>query len=1214
MDLLLKPKVFDSDHTSPTAAEEWNHWEKTLTNFINRVERKAQASTPPEEIDKLEILTNLISPSIYKHISQCNDYKTAIETLTSLFVRPSNEIFARHQLATRKQKQGESLDEYIQALKVLSKDCQFKSVTAEQNAEYAIRDAFISGICSQLIRTRLLENASLTLQDAFNQARSLDLAQKHSETYQSYSPVGASVSAPHSEPANTANYNDESSLVLAAGNYNQGQRCYYCAGRIHPRYKCPARDAECTKCFRKGHFSKACQSGKNPNYRPTKGTAASVGSSNPPTLYSISSFNSKVLSTSSVNRIPAKTLADSGANITCIDETFVTSNQIYLHPTSEEVKLASSHSAKSVGYIIADIKFKGHVYRKHKITVLPNLVAELVLGTDIMQLHESVQMEFGGKRPPLVLSSLKPIRVTAPTLFANLTKDCRPIAEKGRKYSTKDQIFIQSEVKKLLDDGIIEPSRSPWRAQLLVHRSENHKTRMCVDYSHTINQFTLLDAYPVPRVSEVISKMAAFKVFSSLDLQSAYHQVSLCESDKPFTAFQAGNRLFQFTRIPFGLRNSGAVFQRILDSIVDENNLQGVSIYCDNIYIGGMDQSSHDANLKAFLDVAEKMNITFNKGKSVYSTDTLSILGTQLSGGVMKPDPQRVNALKQLPEPKTMRELKRVIGMFAHYSQWIPNFSDNIQPLVQIKSLPLSDDAKTALANLKVLLSEAALQPVTEGIPFTVETDASDFAIGATLSQQGRPVAFHSRSLQGSEKHHSAVEKEAYSIVEALRKWHHFLVGTHFTLITDQKSVAFMFNIKHQSKIKNEKILRWRIELSSLSYDIIHRPGKENVVPDALSRTVSSVNSLSLKELHEALCHPGITRLNHYVRSKNLPYSLTEIKSVTSECRTCAKIKPNFFKPESAKLIKSTQPWERLSIDFKGPLPSQSKNRYILTVVDEFSRYPFAFPCSNMESSTVIKCFVQLFSIFGMPGFVHSDRGPSLISSELRSFLHSYGIATSNTTPYNPRGNGQCERYNGVIWNGIMLALESRKLPLNCWEEVLTDVLHSIRSLLCTATNQTPHERMFHHPRRSTLGTTLPGWLCNPGPVLLKNYKRASKYEPLVTEVELLHANPNYALVKHPDGKESNVSLRDLAPTATPMPSPYVVPQNPVPSKNLSTDQSVPPSCDLPKPLLDPMPSSENNCEQETNNENVVEPPEVNNQLRRTQRSNAGTPPVRYSP
>ena len=113
-----------------------------------------------------------------------------------------------------------------------------------------------------------------------------------------------------------------------------------------------------------------------------------------------------------------------------------------------------------------------------------------------------------------------------------------------------------------------------------------------------------------------------------------------------------------------------------------------------------------------------------------------------------------------------------------------------------------------------------------------VETDASNFAIGATLNQNGKPVAFHSRTLQGSEKHHSAIEKEAYSIVEALRKWYHLLIGNIFTLITDQRSVAFMFNSNHQSKIKNAKILRWRIELSALSYDILYRPGTENAAPD----------------------------------------------------------------------------------------------------------------------------------------------------------------------------------------------------------------------------------------------------------------------------------------------------------------------------------------------------------------------------------------------
>ena len=127
----------------------------------------------------------------------------------------------------------------------------------------------------------------------------------------------------------------------------------------------------------------------------------------------------------------------------------------------------------------------------------------------------------------------------------------------------------------------------------------------------------------------------------------------------------------------------------------------------------------------------------------------------------------------------------------------------------------------------------------------------------------------------------------------------------------------------------------------------------------------------------------------------------------------------------------------------------------------------------------------------------------------------------------------QVERYNGVVWNAILMTLKTRGLPVECWEMVLTDVLHAIRSLLCTATNVTPHERMFNHPRRSSLGITIPTWLTTPGPVFLRNYKRTSKYQPLVDEVDLVEANPNYAKIRYRDGRESNVSIRDLAPVGS---------------------------------------------------------------------------------
>ncbi|CAA9998562.1 unnamed protein product, partial [Nesidiocoris tenuis] len=259
-----------------------------------------------------------------------------------------------------------------------------------------------------------------------------------------------------------------------------------------------------------------------------------------------------------------------------------------------------------------------------------------------------------------------------------------------------------------------------------------------------------------------------------------------------------------------------------------------------------------------------------------------------------------------------------------------------------------------------------------------------------------------------------------------------------------------------------------------------------------------------------------------------------EVKRVVTTCSTCAELKPQFIKKDG-QLIKALRPFERLNIDFKGPLPqTQSGKRYILTVVDEFSRFPFAFPCADMDASTVCNHLNDLFSVFGTPAYIHSDQGTTFMSTELKSFLQDRGIATSRTTPYNPQGNGQCERYNGVIWKAVQLALRTHGLTKNQWEIVLQDALHSVRSLLCTATNATPHERMFLHPRRSSNGYSIPSWLSSGNKAYMKRHVRASKFDPYVDEVELLEVNPDYAHVRLADGREATVSVKHLAPTGNP--------------------------------------------------------------------------------
>ena len=570
-----------------------------------------------------------------------------------------------------------------------------------------------------------------------------------------------------------------------------------------------------------------------------------------------------------------------------------------------------------------------------------------------------------------------------------------------------------------------------------------------------------------------------------------------------------------------------------MQGLIKKHALRGTYCYVDDVIIAGRDSKDHKTNLDAFMKMVGLYNITLNEKKCFFNQTVIRVLGYEVSEGILKPDPSRTDSLLKLAIPSTSKALQRLMGFFSYYACWIPDFSRKIRPLVDA-SLPLDKEAISTIRLLKEAIMNAAKAPIDESVPFCIETDASDDAISGILSQRGRPVAFFSRSLHPSEKNHHIVEKEAYAIVESVRKWHHFLAMRTFTLITDQKSVSFMFDKKHSSKIKNEKILRWRLELMPYSYEIEYRAGSENSAADMLSRpSCSSVSDLTqLKRLHDALCHPGVTRLAHYVRLRNLPFSVEDVKKVLSNCQICATVKPKFFKPPNSSLIKAMKPMDRLSMDFKGPLPVTKKgNRYLLIIIDEYSRFPFAIPCKDMTTQTVMRCLTQVFSLLGTPNYLHCDNQSSFTSGEIKDFLNARGIASSHSSVYHPTGNSQAERYVGTIWRSVQLALMSNKLPNNMWDVVIDSALHSIRSLLCTATGETPHDRLFAFSRKSSSGGSLPMWLMAPGPVLLKNHVRMSKGDPLVYRVDLLApANPNSAHIRYPSGREGLVSVSDLAP------------------------------------------------------------------------------------
>ena len=732
---LLKPDRFSVEPGSAHSEKSWKHFYRTFVTCIEAV---------PGTPNKFGLLCNCVSSDVYSLIEDSDSYEAAIVTLKRLYIKPVNTVYARHQLATCRQQPHQSIDDYLQKLKHLAKDCKFEAVTANQHRDEYVRDAFISGLISNQIRQRLLENVTLDLATMFDQARSLDTAQKSSESYTSSSYNTAAVQPPIGKVEHDSSHNNSTQHIFRDQSAAvKSKSCYFC-GRspYHPRFRCPAKNSTCDNCGKRGHWREVCKgetsSSSTVDRNPTHQSAVAYN-----TTPHLASINSNLVSKSRIkvqlHGEEFSALIDSGSDLTFIHPNLLKRWNLKTFPMNRVVEVAmadTNYSVKVHRYcVLQDLRIQNRVYRTVEAGILPGSCADIILGVDFQSRHSDVTIQYGGKEPPLIIGALGTLNINPPALFTHITPDIKPIAAKSRRYSKDDRVFIDREVKRLLADGIIVKSTSPWRAQVLVTREGTHKQRLVFDYSETINRFTRLDAYPVPRIDETVDKISKFKVFSTIDLKSAYHQVQIRAEDRQFTAFEANGGLYEFTRLPFGVTNGVTIFQREMDRFIEENSLEATYAYMDNITICGHDQAHHDRNLRKFMDAASHINLTYNCDKCDFSTTSLKILGYLVENGMKRPDPDRLRPLVELPVPNHLKALRRALGLFSYYSQWIQNYSDKIRPLLQSSSFPLTNEAEKAFITLKMEIADSVVSSVDETVPFTVETDASDYVLAAALNQ-----------------------------------------------------------------------------------------------------------------------------------------------------------------------------------------------------------------------------------------------------------------------------------------------------------------------------------------------------------------------------------------------------------------------------------------------------------------------------------------------
>ena len=498
-------------------------------------------------------------------------------------------------------------------------------------------------------------------------------------------------------------------------------------------------------------------------------------------------------------------MIDSGSLGTFMKQSLAKRLKLLVFAKEKTVPLADdNHVAKVVGEVIVDVEINGVKHENVVVEIIPDLCTDVIIGRDILGEHERVILNFNGPKPELVIGALPQsenpqsnpstpevsesnsnipdnfgaVDIPPPPLFTHLSSDIKPVATKSRRQSPADLNFMREEIKRLHKAGIIRPSVSPWRAQAFVTKEDdNHKKRMVIDYSDTINLYTELDAYPMPNVLKMVQEISKYKYFATFDLKSAYHQIPIREEDCKYTAFEVDGQLWEFTRIPFGVTNGVSAFQRSIDKVIQIEGLCDTFAFVDNVTVCGTTKEEFDRNVAAFLKVREKYNLTLNEKKTVMFTTSITILGYTISHNTISPDKNRLTPLLEMPPPTNLRSQKRIVGMFSYYSKFIENFSQKIYPLNRNNVFPVSDSVLQAFRSLKLDLKDAALRSIDWQTEFVVETDASDFCIAATLNQKGRPVAFFSRTLSPSEIRHHSVEKEAAAIVESIASGVTILLG-----------------------------------------------------------------------------------------------------------------------------------------------------------------------------------------------------------------------------------------------------------------------------------------------------------------------------------------------------------------------------------------------------------------------------------------------------
>ncbi|XP_060810750.1 uncharacterized protein K02A2.6-like [Amyelois transitella] len=896
------PAELNMDGGPVSRANAWKKWRQQFMLFV----KASGVHSEPSSV-QASLLINLIGPDgfdIYQAFTfeteaEKDDVQTVIKKFDSYFGTKVNKTLIRYKFFTRNQEDGESIQQYVTALRLLSKDCEFSSLEDD-----LIKDRIVCGIRNSTLRDRLLRSEDLNLDKAMKICQAEELSQESGSQLsgnsavqvnaveqrgaysrrgmQNLTGVGAGPSR-----AGASNRGRGPFVAAAARGERRGVTrpiaapCRRCGGaRCISGDGCPAQVVDCFVCGKRGHFARTCKSKftfkSNERVKRVYDIEDYQSSDSECERFYVSVIKGRKNSSDEwcekllCGNREEKFKLDTGADINVMSlETFLLLgfNLEMLKPDRIKLESYSGNFIPIKGVCYLQCVYKSQTFNLK--FAIADMSCQSVLGRKsceelglVRRIHSVKLLEFKDLFTGLGCLPGK--------YHIVIDESVRPVVCAARKVPLGLRDRLAEELKKMESLGVIRKVThpTPWVHPLVIAAKKNNGIRICLD-PRELNRAVQRAHFQLPTVTELAAKLHGARVFSVLDANSGFWTVSLDEASADLCTFATPFGRYQFLRLPFGISCASEVFHSKMRQLLE--GLEGVDNFVDDIICWGKDRQEHDRRLDNLLKRAREINLKFNKDKCKIAVKQVTYLGHVFDAEGMRPDYNKIKAIKEMPVPKDKKSLERFLGVINYLSKFIRNYSESAIPLTTLlkkdSEWQWEESAQQAFETLKQRVCSApvlALYDVSK--PVVLSVDASRDALGAVLMQGGRPVEYASRTLTDAQRRYAQIEKELLAIVFACERFHQYVFGKKEILVeSDHKPLESIFKKPLMSVPARLQRMMLRIQ----GYDLVvsYKPGKYMYIPDALSR--APLPELYSEEVHENVLYQIQMIINNLPMSKN---------------------------------------------------------------------------------------------------------------------------------------------------------------------------------------------------------------------------------------------------------------------------------------------------------------------------------------------------------